>query len=407
MHDRLKSLCLLAAMLAAAAEVDAQRAEVSIEQKPGKVTYWILPGERRLSKKVFGTPGHPRNTGAEKMAAAATMRPPGIYETLSKLPILVGVPLQARVLDKDGNWVLKMPNMFSDKARVVSGSFHATYHDVVDRDPPGPPNATPDTVDLQCEFTDPAGNEYRIVLDHVIKPPFPGYETEGGVMIDSYHHGDTGTGSPLMPKVKTYAAFWGVGDVYINGKLAQPHRVMHMMTTEVVRDVDYKLAVDEELPLSPERRHISSQEHHTHFVVMPIEPVKGVGPTFKPLKTAFMLPNGMPQPFIHVMFEQDRIVPQADSGASVEITVNAKEFVFDPKDVTVRVGQKVTFVFENKGIITHNLTIEGLGIQSKTIHPKESDRVTFTPEKAGEYRIRCMVPGHMEAGMVGTLTVTK
>jgi len=99
-----------------------------------------------------------------------------------------------------------------------------------------------------------------------------------------------------------------VGDVYINGRLAQPHRVMHMMTTEVVRDRDYHLALDREMPLPPGRRHIRGQEHHTHLVVLPITPVKGQGPVFKPLKTAFILPNGKPQPFIHIMWEQDEIV---------------------------------------------------------------------------------------------------
>jgi len=282
------------------------------EQAPGKVVYWVLPGPRELDPALFGTPDHPKMLFKDKFqaaerAVAAHKMPPSVPQLLKNLPFLVGVPLKARVLDANGHWWLKHPTLFSNKARIISGNFKATYWDVVKIDPPGPPGKTPDKAEMVAHFTDPSGNNYRVVLNHVIKPPFPGYETAGGVMIDGYHHGNTGTGSPLMPKVKTYGALWGVGDIYINGKLTEPHRVMHMMTTEIVRDRDYHLALDSEMPLPADRWHIKGQPHHTHLVVLPITPVKGHGPVFKPLKTAFILPNGKPQPFIHVMYEQDEI----------------------------------------------------------------------------------------------------
>jgi len=283
------------------------------KQDSGKIVYWVLPGPRKLSKKVFGTPEHPMATGmkqmqmAEKMVAAKKM-PPAVLDTLKKLPILVGVPMMARSLDANGDWWFKKPSLFSDKARIVQGDFEAKFWDVVKKDPPGPPMKTADHASLSAHFTDPMGNKYRVELMHVVKPPFPGYETDGGVMIDGIHHGSTGTGSPLMPAVHTKAAFWGVGNVFINGKMADSMRVVHLMTTEVVRDKDYKLALDENLPLSDAQRHVKGQATHTHLVVLPIEVIKGVGPTFKPLKTAFKLPNGMFQPFIHVMYEQDQVV---------------------------------------------------------------------------------------------------
>lgn len=283
-----------------------------VEQAPGKVVYWVLPGPRQLSKQVFGTAAHPKMLVmpkvkiAKKMIAAHKM-PPHVAEILQKLPILVGVPLKARSPGPNGTIWFKHPTPFGDKGRIITGSFTADYTDVVQKDPPGKPGMTPDKATMEAKFTDPAGNRYRVVLKHVVKPPFPGYETQGGVMIDSYHHGSTGTGSPLMPKVRTYAAFWGVGDVYINGKLAQPHRVMHMMTTEIVRDKNYHLALQEEMPLPPSRWIVKGQSHHTHLIILPIQ-VGKKGPVFKPLKTAFILPNGKPQPFIHVMYEQDTIV---------------------------------------------------------------------------------------------------
>lgn len=283
-----------------------------VKQEPGKVVYWVPPGPRKLSQKVFGTPDNPRMTLEPKLRQAEQMveagkAPPSVPQLLKDLPILVAVPMKARTME-NGEWWLKHPTPFPDKGMIVEGHFTARYWDRVSEDPPGPPGKTPDKADMEAEFTDPAGNRYRVVLDHVVKPPFPGYATQGGVLLNGYHHGVTGTGTPLMLQVFTIAAFWGVGDVYINGKLAQPHRVMHMMTTEVVRDKDYHLALEKEMPLHPDEWHVKGQAHHTHLIVLPITPVKGKGPVFKPLKTAYELPNGKTQPFMHIMFEQDTVM---------------------------------------------------------------------------------------------------
>jgi len=282
-----------------------------VRQEEGQIVYWVLPGPRKLSESVFGTPDNPKMLAAPKIAAAekaveAGKMPPSVPGLLRELPLLVGIPEQARTM-RDGQWVFAQPNPFGDQARIVDGHFEATFEDHVTADPPGPPGKTPDTATFEAQFTDPAGNGYRLVLDHIVKPPFPGYETQGGVMIDATHHGDSGTGSPLMPEVETLAALWGVGELYVNGELVQPAQVFHVMTTEVVRNTDYQLAHEEDLPLSPEQRHIRGQEHHTHLMVMPVTPVPGQGPSFEPVKTAFELPNGQMQPFMHIMFEQDSI----------------------------------------------------------------------------------------------------
>lgn len=286
----------------------------SVGQPPGKVVYWVLPGPRELSPDVFGTPEHPKDTCKAKFEAAeqaveAHRMPPAVPDTLHKLPILVCVPRKARSEPADGTWWMDKPTPFSDHGRIISGSFTAHYWDYVTKNPPGPPGKTPDKAQMGAKFTDPQGHHYRVVLKHIVKPPFPGYQTQGGVMIDSYHHGLTGTGSPLMPKVKTYAAFWGEGDVYIDEQLEDQNVVMHMMTTEVVRDRNYHLALNDEMPLPPDRWFVKGQSHHTHLIVLPLEVVSGQGPVFKPLKTAFKLPNGVLQPFIHIMFEQDEVGP--------------------------------------------------------------------------------------------------
>ncbi|MDF9746064.1 cupredoxin domain-containing protein [Natrinema salsiterrestre] len=210
--------------------------------------------------------------------------------------------------------VLAEPTLYSDNAEVTSGSFEITYEDHRPYDLPGMPGDTPDAIDLSAQFTDPAGNEYEIEHDHVIQPPIPGYETGGGVLTDGFLHGITGTGSPLFPRAYTYGASWGVGNLHVNGELAteEGFRVIHFMTTQTVRDAQYDMALDEEMPLEPSNT-IAGQIHHTHGVVLPIRPTDD-GPVYDPVPTAFELPNGDTQPFIHAMWEQDELVegPFAD-----------------------------------------------------------------------------------------------
>ncbi|MCR8914127.1 hypothetical protein FDP08_13390 [Marinobacter panjinensis] len=282
-------------------------AEMRVTQEEGKVTYWVLPGPRKLDRETFGTPDNPKMLLEPKIKAAMQAKGPAtVPELLKQVPIIVAAPQKARKVMPNGDYVFAQPTPFSNDARIIEGSFEATFTDMVETDPPGKPGQTPDTAEFTAEFSDPQGNEYRVVLDHVVKPPFPGYETQGGVMLDSVHHGTTGTGSPLMPEVDTVAALWGVGELHINGELVDDHRVMHLMTSEVVRNKDYELVHTRDLPLAPEERHINGQEHHTHLMLPPIK-ATGKGPVFSPVPTAFELPNGKNQPFLHIMFEQDEV----------------------------------------------------------------------------------------------------
>lgn len=116
------------------------------------------------------------------------------------------------------------------------------------------------------------------------------------------------------------------------------------------------------------------------------------------------------------------------------ITVKGTEFKFDPTQITLKVGQPVTIVFTNAGSVDHELEVENIPASNVTldlskagkIPEDEADEakgdaannevhayaaaggtatVTFTPTKAGTYNFACNLPGHKEAGMVGTITV--
>lgn len=325
-----------------------------------------------------------------------------IPQLLEDLPSLVAAPEDAREEITDGgedtiaHEVFTEPTLYSDEAEVTSGEFEISYDDHRPYDLRGPPGETPDTVDLEATFTDPADNEYELEFDHVVQPPFPGYETAGGVMVDAWHHGQTGTGSPLMPKLYAYGAFWGVGNVLVDGEVADENKVMHFMTTQTVRDSQYRLVLDEELPLDPENT-IAGQLHHTHGVVLPIT-VTPEGPVHEPVETAFELPNGETQPFIHAMWEQEDLVeasfedwelpmeetPPANETTSTEsptpteepTEVSTDEFRLvgetggwvgqSPAEIegetnptlTLQVGTDYTLVWENGDGVRHNFAIE-------------------------------------------------
>ncbi|MEO0376683.1 MAG: plastocyanin/azurin family copper-binding protein [Cyanobacteria bacterium P01_A01_bin.17] len=52
-----------------------------------------------------------------------------------------------------------------------------------------------------------------------------------------------------------------------------------------------------------------------------------------------------------------------------------------------------------------NVEIKG-AIHELELRPNTEAEWVFIPLKAGSYQLRCTIPGHTEAGMVGTLTVS-
>ena len=299
---------------------------VTVKQDPGKLVYWIKPGPREnLSKEVFGTPDNPKRYNVERYAEKTDLGP--IKQLLRDMPPLVVAPLSAREMNEGGTAYTGFGGQtpFSNKAQPLpmgegkkNGSFRARMVNNVETDQPGGPFSAADELEFETRFHDPDGNQYRMEMNTLVQPPIPGYETGGGVVVNTQLHGTTGTGTPLMPREYTHGAFWGFADLYVNGE-KRGTWMTHLMTTEVVRKNDYSLAIDRELPLPADARQIRSQPHHTHLIMLPIEPYKpmpvlgsllGLGPTaprHAPVETAYELPNGERQPFIHMMFEQDTI----------------------------------------------------------------------------------------------------
>jgi uncharacterized cupredoxin-like copper-binding protein len=108
---------------------------------------------------------------------------------------------------------------------------------------------------------------------------------------------------------------------------------------------------------------------------------------------------------------------------TANLTVVLTDFAFTPADVTVTAGQDVNLTLTNNGSVDHEWVLMEAGYQvtvpfSDDDEPHvyweaeagagETKSFTFTaPSEPGDYQIVCGIPGHIEAGMVGTLTVTQ
>jgi plastocyanin len=87
----------------------------------------------------------------------------------------------------------------------------------------------------------------------------------------------------------------------------------------------------------------------------------------------------------------------ASSGGGVAIKM--QNIAFDPKSVTVKVGQKVTWT--NDDTVDHNVTSQS-GETIKSDNFGKGGTFSFTPTKAGTIKYVCTI----HPGMTATLTVT-
>lgn len=91
--------------------------------------------------------------------------------------------------------------------------------------------------------------------------------------------------------------------------------------------------------------------------------------------------------------------------AAMEVTVVSNDIFFEPTELTIPANTNVKFILPNDGAAAHDFSIDELGIK-EAIAPGATKQVIVNAP-AGAYEYYCSVPGHKQAGMVGTLTVTE
>jgi len=55
--------------------------------------------------------------------------------------------------------------------------------------------------------------------------------------------------------------------------------------------------------------------------------------------------------------------------------------------------------------VAHSFEVDEFGAKSDSIPAGQSGKVTFTPNKTGEFTIYCFEPGHKDSGMTAKLIV--
>ena len=109
--------------------------------------------------------------------------------------------------------------------------------------------------------------------------------------------------------------------------------------------------------------------------------------------------------------------PQAKAAPALQVAPEAKivatDLKFTPPTIQAKVGQPIKVTYENKGVIEHDLAFPTLkadkpGTALKVVaKPGQTATLEFTPTAKGTYEYICTIPGHKEAGMKGTITVTE
>jgi len=101
--------------------------------------------------------------------------------------------------------------------------------------------------------------------------------------------------------------------------------------------------------------------------------------------------------------------PSASPGASPvaggeAIQIHTVDIRFEPDTFSIPADTDTEVEITNKGVLQHDFAIDELDILTELLDSEESVTITINAP-AGTYEYYCTVPGHKEAGMVGTLTV--
>jgi len=97
---------------------------------------------------------------------------------------------------------------------------------------------------------------------------------------------------------------------------------------------------------------------------------------------------------------------------------------FTPDRLDVKKGEQVRFIIENKGALKHEFTLASVkdndkhaemmkkfpdmehdDPNAKSVDPGKTAEIVWRFTKVGTFEFACLIPGHREAGMHGSITV--
>ncbi len=115
--------------------------------------------------------------------------------------------------------------------------------------------------------------------------------------------------------------------------------------------------------------------------------------------------------------------PLASAGEDRTIEIEMRDIAFSPSTVDVRAGEKIRFVFTNRGKVTHDTFIgteaaqeehekdmrsghvHGEGSNAISVKPGKKGQLVHTFDRPGQVLIGCHEPGHYTGGMRVSVTV--
>jgi uncharacterized cupredoxin-like copper-binding protein len=97
---------------------------------------------------------------------------------------------------------------------------------------------------------------------------------------------------------------------------------------------------------------------------------------------------------------------------------------YSPDRLDVKKGEQIRFIIQNKGAIRHEFTLASVQDNNKhaeimkkypdmehddpngkTVDPGKTAEILWRFSKSGTFEFACLIPGHREAGMYGTVAV--
>lgn len=97
---------------------------------------------------------------------------------------------------------------------------------------------------------------------------------------------------------------------------------------------------------------------------------------------------------------------------------------YNPDRLVVKKGEQVRFIIQNKGVLRHEFTLASVEDNNKhaeimkkypdmehddpngkTVDPGKTAEILWRFSKSGTFEFACLIPGHREAGMHGTVAV--
>ena len=110
----------------------------------------------------------------------------------------------------------------------------------------------------------------------------------------------------------------------------------------------------------------------------------------------------------------------------IQVTMGESDgkMLFVPARLEVKKGDQIKFVLRNNGALEHEFVLASTADNlkhaeemkknpdmaheepnGKEVEPKKTGEFIWKFTKAGEFEYACLIPGHREAGMVGTIIV--